>query len=203
MSEFISDRKIRYDLLMQDAMRGIIKTVLKYVAANGLPGEHHFFIVFDTTHPGVQLSERIQAQYPDEMTIVLQHQFWGLQVHDTAFEVQLSFNNKIERLVIPFTAIKGFVDPSVTYGFHIGGTDAPKSAAHLNMLMPHSDSGHESKPEPSASTAVTAEIAKVRDRLRDKASIKRNEEADQKAEPVSTDKPQSAEIVELDQFRKK
>ena len=187
MSENVSEKKIRYDLLMQDAMRGVIKAVLKDVAENGLPGDHHFFIVFDTTHPGVDLSDSIQAQYPEEMTIVLQHQFWGLQVHDSYFEVQLSFNNKIERLVVPFTAIKGFVDPSVSYGFHIAGSEAPKSAAHLNLLVPNT--GFEEKPEMVTSTAATGDI--------DKEKKDAPAEGDQK--PV----PASAEIVELDQFRKK
>ena len=102
---------IRYDLLAQDALRGVVRTVLIEDAKNGLPGEHHFYITFDTTADGVKLSPRMRAQYPQEMTIVLQHQFWDLIVTDEGFEVGLSFGGVSERLTVPFAAIKRFVDP--------------------------------------------------------------------------------------------
>jgi uncharacterized protein len=106
---------IRYDVLIQDAMRGLVRTVLKDAAVRGLLGEHHFFISFDTHHPGVKLSPRMRAQYPDEMTIVLQHQFWDLKVADDGFEVGLSFNGITERLGVPFAAVRRFADPSVNF----------------------------------------------------------------------------------------
>ena len=107
---------IRYDILAQEALRGMVRNVLTDAAKNkGLPGEHHFFITFDTTAEGVRLSDRLRAQYPEEMTIVLQHQFWDLKVTDDAFEVGLSFGGVPERLLVPFDAIKGFVDPSVQF----------------------------------------------------------------------------------------
>ena len=99
---------IRYDLLTQDAMRGVVRRVLRDAAAKGLAGEHHFFISFATRAPGVKLSPRLRAQYAEEMTIVLQHQFWDLTVADESFEVGLSFNGIPERLNVPFAAIKGF-----------------------------------------------------------------------------------------------
>jgi hypothetical protein len=107
---------IRYDLLVQEALRGVLRTVLSDAARNGLPGDHHFFVTFDTCAEGVRLSQRMRAQYPKEMTIVLQHEFWDLAVTDDAFEVGLSFGRVPERLSIPFAAVKGFFDPSVPYG---------------------------------------------------------------------------------------
>jgi len=107
---------IRYDILAQEALRGVVRKVLSEVARTGLPGEHHFFISFVTRAPGVRLSERLLAQYDKEMTIVLQNQFWDLKVTETAFEVGLSFDGQPEMLGIPFSAIKGFFDPSVQFG---------------------------------------------------------------------------------------
>src|SRR5580765_3294270 len=107
---------IRYDILVQEALRGMVRDVLAEAAKNkGMPGEHHFFITFDTSAEGVQLSPRLRAQYPEEMTVVLQHQFWDLKVTDEAFEVGLSFGGVAERLLVPFDAIKAFADPSVQF----------------------------------------------------------------------------------------
>src|SRR6186997_2146655 len=107
---------IRYDILVQEALRGMVRDVLAEAAKNkGLPGEHHFFITFDTTAEGVRLSPRLRAQYPQEMTIVLQHQFWDLKVTDAAFEVGLSFGGVAEKLIVPLAAIKVFADPSVQF----------------------------------------------------------------------------------------
>ncbi|MBV8840646.1 MAG: hypothetical protein JO000_29265 [Alphaproteobacteria bacterium] len=108
---------IRYDLLTQQALRAVVRRVLSDVAKTGaLPGEHHFYVTFDTRAPGVKLSPRLREQYPEDMTIVLQHQFWDLIVTDAYFEVGLSFNGISERLHVPLEAIKGFFDPSVQFG---------------------------------------------------------------------------------------
>lgn len=107
---------MRYDLLAQNALKGVVRDALKIAETTGLPGEHHFYIAFNTRHPGVELSEKIAARYPREMTIVLQHQFWNLKVGDDRFEVELSFDNVPEHLVIPFDAVKGFLDPAVQFG---------------------------------------------------------------------------------------
>ncbi|MDR6333964.1 MULTISPECIES: SspB family protein [Xanthobacter] len=107
---------IRYDLLAQEALRSVVRRVLTDVAKTGLPGDHHFFISFDTRAPGVRLSQRMKEKYPEEMTIVLQHQFWDLIVTETSFEVGLSFGGIPERLLVPFTALKGFFDPAVKFG---------------------------------------------------------------------------------------
>ena len=107
----------RYDLLTQQALRGVVRDVLAEVAKKkGLPGDHHFYISFDTQAEGVQLSERLRKQYPEQMTIILQHQFWDLAVNERSFEVGLSFGGIPETLVIPFEAINGFFDPSVQFG---------------------------------------------------------------------------------------
>jgi uncharacterized protein len=107
---------IRYDILAQEALRGVVRTVLTDAAKNGLPGEHHFYISFDTCADGVRLSPRMLAEYPEEMTIVLQHQFWDLAVTEDGFEVGMSFGGIPERVAVPFAAIKGFLDPSVEFG---------------------------------------------------------------------------------------
>lgn len=118
--------QIRYDILAQEALRGVVRQVLSEVVKTGLPGEHHFFISFVTRAPGVRLSERLLGQYEKEMTIVLQNQFWDLKVTDTGFEVGLSFDGQNELLVIPFSAVKGFFDPSVQFGlqFDVGADEA-------------------------------------------------------------------------------
>src|SRR5476649_1882714 len=107
---------IHYDLLTQQALRGVVRSVLADAAKKGLLGDHHFFIEFDTLAAGVRMSDRLRAQHPEKMTIILQHQFWDLAVNDTAFEVGLSFGGITERLTIPFDAIHGFFDPSVQFG---------------------------------------------------------------------------------------
>lgn len=107
---------IRYDILTQEALRGVVRKVLSEVARTGLPGEHHFFISFVTRAPGVRMSQRLLEQYDKEMTIVLQNQFGSLRVSETGFEVELSFDGRPELLAIPFSAVKGFFDPSVQFG---------------------------------------------------------------------------------------
>jgi uncharacterized protein len=106
---------LRYDLLIQDALRGVVRQVLYGAAREGLPGDHHFYISFRTHAKGVRLSSRMRELYPDEMTIILQHQFWDLTVGDDSFEVGLSFRNVPELLLIPFDAITRFFDPSVGF----------------------------------------------------------------------------------------
>ncbi|MFD1328538.1 SspB family protein [Mycoplana ramosa] len=107
---------IRYDILAQDALRSVIRKVLSEVAATGhLPGDHHFFITFLTGAPGVRISQHLKSKYPEQMTIVVQHQFWDLKVTESQFEIGLSFSDTPEKLVIPFNAIRGFYDPSVSF----------------------------------------------------------------------------------------
>ena len=109
-------RSIDYGNLMHRAMRGLIQSVLRDVAEHGLPGAHHFFITFDTTHPGVAMADWLKARYPSEMTVVIQHWFENLTVTDDGFSVTLNFGNQPEPIVIPFDAVRTFVDPSVEFG---------------------------------------------------------------------------------------
>jgi uncharacterized protein len=114
---------IRYDVLARDALRGVLRRVLTDAAEHGLPSDHHFFITFVSTADGVKLSPRLLAQYPEEMTVILQHQFWDLVVTEDRFEVGLSFGGIPERLVVPFSAIKSFFDPSVQFGLQFETSD--------------------------------------------------------------------------------
>ncbi len=131
-----AEHDIDYDALAQEAMRGVVRAVLSRVQKSGLPGNHHFYIAFDTRHPGVVLSKRLKSKYAEEMTIVLQHRFWELIVTDVRFEVKLTFDGIPERLVIPFDAIKVFFDPSVPYGLQFdeagAARDGTSSVVGLN-----------------------------------------------------------------------
>jgi uncharacterized protein len=142
---------IRYDILTQEAMRGVVRKVLAEVAKTGLPGEHHFFISFLTRAPGVRVSQRLLDQYPADMTIVLQNQFWDLKVNDTGFEVGLSFDDKPEILIIPFTAVKGFFDPSVQFGMEL------KTAPQLPTEDEKAEASEPTKLVPASPAATPAQ----------------------------------------------
>ncbi len=114
-----------YEELLHDAYRVIVRKVLSRVAKTGLPGEHHFYIAFRTKAPGVSLPDFLVERYPEEMTIVLQHDFWGLEVDEDGFEVHLHFDRKPTRMVIPFHALTGFLDPSVQFGVKFDDEDIP------------------------------------------------------------------------------
>jgi hypothetical protein len=116
-------RSIDYGNLMHRAMRGLIQSVLNDVAEHGLPGAHHFFITFDTRHPGVILADWLRERYPTEMTIVIQHWFENLTVTDEGFSITLNFGNNPEPMVIPFDALRTFVDPSVEFGLRFETQD--------------------------------------------------------------------------------
>jgi len=124
-----AEHDIDYDALAQEAMRGVVRAVLSRVQKSGLPGNHHFYIAFDTRHPGVVLSKRLKSKYAEEMTIVLQHRFWELIVSDARFEVKLTFDGIPERLVVPFAAIKVFFDPSVPYGLQFDEAGATRDGS--------------------------------------------------------------------------
>jgi len=152
---------IRYDILAQEALRGVVRKVLAEVAKTGLPGEHHFFISFVTRAPGVRVSQRLLEQYDKEMTIVLQNQFWDLKVNETAFEVGLSFDGHPEILVIPFAAIKGFFDPSVQFGLQFDPATTPAAAGEPQPLPepveqePAAPPAAAATPEPSGEKVVS------------------------------------------------
>jgi len=122
----MSKDQLRYDRMVEGALRGVVRDALKAVEANGLPGEHHFYVTFRTAYPGVQIPEYLRSQYPGEMTIVLQYQFYGLEITKERFSVTLSFGGQHERLVIPFHAITTFADPSVNFALQFQATGAPE-----------------------------------------------------------------------------
>ncbi|TVR10548.1 MAG: Stringent starvation protein B [Salinarimonadaceae bacterium] len=127
---------IRYDLLVQDALKGVVRKVLGDATRDGLPGDHHFYVSFRTDFPGVRLSTRMREKYPQDMTIVLQHQFWDLAVTEHALEVGLSFSGVPERLLIPFDAMTGFFDPSVQFGLKFEIQEPPALAAPASLGSP-------------------------------------------------------------------
>lgn len=117
-----NESPLQYEAWIEDAFRGVVKKALRFVQDHGLPGDHHFYITFETKNNGVSLSKWIIDQYPEEMTVVLQHQYTDLQVEDDYVHLTLTFNGKQETLVIPFLAITSFADPSVNFGLQIKTT---------------------------------------------------------------------------------
>jgi hypothetical protein len=172
---------IRYDILAQAALRGVVRTVLADVARKGLPGEHYFKITFATTAPGVRLSERMRGQYPETMTIVLQHQFWDLVVDDDGFEVGLSFGGIPERVAVPFDTVTAFFDPAVQFGFQ------------FETLEAH--------PEAHAAEDQNAGQAAARPTAQPTEALPAPTPPEQPA--PSANSGGGAEVVRLDRFRKK
>lgn len=206
----MADDLIRYDLLVQEALRGVVRKVLTDAARDGLVGEHHFYVSFRTEAPGVRMSQALREKYPQDMTIVLQHQFWDLGVTEHAFEVGLSFSGVPERLLVPFDALTGFFDPSVQFGLkfdlsegaeaEVAGEDQPGAKAGPRGAA--SEPG-EVKPKgtglaaignsgtPKVLPAPAAQGAKVEDKP---ARPARKEGEGEES---------GAEVVSLDAFRKK
>lgn len=176
---------IRYDLLTQAALRGVVRTVLADAAKNGLPGEHHFKITFATGAAGVRLSERMRAQYPQAMTIILQHQFWDLTVRDEAFDVGLSFGGVGERLTVPFEAVTAFIDPCVQFGFQFATAEDEQEALNAAKM---SDEPASEAPAPAPAPATQTKRA---DALPAPDAKEREETSP------------GAEVVSLDRFRKR
>jgi len=181
----------RYDLLTQQALRGVVRNVLtEVVKKKMLPGDHHFYISFDTQAEGVRMSERLRAQYPEEMTIILQHQYWDLVVNERGFEVGLSFGGIPEKLNIPFEAISGFVDPSVQFGLQFEEViEGEERQAPANMQDKPSKKKRMPARPPSVVMPETSPV----------------EPAAATPEPKPEKKPASGggEVVRLDRFRKK
>ncbi len=171
----MTDDLMKYDQMVEDALRGVVRKALQHALDEGLPGDHHFYLTFRTTAPGVSIPDYLQDQYPEEMTIVLQHQFWDLVIEDEQFTVTLSFKNRPAELHIPYNALTAFVDPSVKFGLQFtvesGGTASLPSIRPEGDLVPASDDPSSS--QPGEDTA--------------------NEDGE----------ADGAEVVSLDQFRKK
>lgn len=166
----------QYDKMVEAALRGVVRDALACAARDGLRGGHHFYIGFRTGAPGVVLPPQILAKYPEDMTIVLQHQFWGLEVGAAAFSVTLSFNSRMEQLTIPLAAVTTFADPSVKFGLQF---EAPSEAAA-------------EQPETAVAKAAPAALP-AGEKPASKKPAGENKEAERPA----------AEIVTLDRFRKR
>jgi hypothetical protein len=205
---------LRYDLLAQEALRGVVQRVLTDAAKNGLPGDHHFYISFDTRMPGVRISPRLREKYPEEMTIVLQHQFWDLIVAEQGFEVGLSFNGVPERLVVPFEAIKGFFDPSVQFGlqFEVVKKEGAEGATEPTTATPLPPAA---QPSPATRRGVRTKPAKA-PAAKSPSPSSGSPSSPPPAVPAPSDtvekpgdndggpdRPAGAEVVRLDRFRKK
>lgn len=184
----MADDHIRYDILAQEALRGVMRKVLGEVARTGLPGNHHFFITFLTGAPGVRVSSRLRERYPEQMTIVLQYQYWDLKVTDTGFEVGLSFSDVPEKLEVPFAAVRGFYDPSVNFELEFDvKAEVPVQAAP-DAAAP--------QPQPAP--------AKLPGTPRKAESAKKPAPAAKEKAPAATEEgAKGAEVVSLDAFRKK
>ncbi|UCA44704.1 SspB family protein [Pseudochrobactrum sp. XF203] len=193
---------IRYDILAQDALRGVIRKVLMEVNKAGLPGNHHFFITFLTEAPGVRISSRLKEKYPEQMTIVMQHQYWDLVVTEQFFEVGLSFGEIAEKLVIPFSAIRGFYDPSVNFELEFdvsvalptgdNDTDDLEIVSELRLQ----DDAEEDE------TEAPAKPAKKPTKKADRSKTTAKEDSSETTDKEEAPKP-SADVVSLDAFRKK
>ncbi|HEV2507535.1 MAG TPA: SspB family protein [Mesorhizobium sp.] len=177
----MADDHIRYDILAQEALRGVMRKVLAEVARTGLPGNHHFFITFLTGAPGVRISSRLRERYPEQMTIVIQFQYWDLKVTEAGFEVGLSFSDIPEKLEIPFSAVRGFYDPSVNF--------------ELEFDV-RTETADEVEEKPAVEPVALAP---------EKKSESKKKAAAEPEKPAA-DEPASgkgAEVVSLDAFRKK
>jgi uncharacterized protein len=206
----MSSDLIRYDLLVQDALRSVVRNVLIDVGKNGLPGEHHFYISFKTGAPGVRISNRLREQYPDEMTIVMQHQFWDLGITDHTFEVGLSFGGVPERLLVPFDSIVGFFDPSVQFGLKFEVQEPETVAENENDGAKAAKTPVTGVVAPLVPAKVAGGLLKPTDKGRDhgteitqkpKSKKSADKAAAENTEPPA-DQPTAA-VVSLDAFRKK
>lgn len=178
----MAEDQIRYDILAQEALRGVMRKVLTEVARTGLPGNHHFFITFLTGAPGVRISSRLRERYPEQMTIVLQFQYWDLKVTEAGFEVGLSFADVPEKLEIPFSAVRGFYDPSVNFELEFDVKVDEPTEAPIPLV-----------PEKKTKDATTAKADK-----KEASESQPEESADDDG-----DGAKGAQVVSLDAFRKK
>jgi hypothetical protein len=191
--------QIRYDLLTQQALRSVVRNVLVDTARKGqLPGDHHFYISFNTRADGVRLSNRLRAQYPEEMTIILQHQYWDLEVHDTSFEVGLSFGGVPEKLMVPFDAIKGFFDPSVQFGLQFEEVTEGEGAQPPAEAQPADKPAGKKRPPPAPAAAVAPPNSVPPGPAPMAPTAKKAEQTDEPDKPSG-----GGEVVRLDRFRKK
>ena len=207
------DSLLPYDLWTEEALRQVVVRALAHVGAEGMPCEHHFYVSFRTDRPGVSIPTRLLTQYPHEMTIVLQHQFWDLGVTEHTFEVGLSFSGIPERLLIPFDALVGFFDPSVQFGlkFELNGETAQSQAEGDNDAAPADAAPKGKLPalKPAPRLLIAADTAEVSPappsdaKPRAKVKSDAQTDTDQAAGDDEDGDKQSAKVLSLDAFRKK
>lgn len=198
---------MRYDLLAQQALRGVVRAALERVRTDGLPGDHHFYIAFDTNFPGARLSDRLKRKYPEEMTVVLQHQFWGLDVQEHHFAVELSFDNIPEKLEVPFASIRGFFDPHVQFGLQFEMEEANQNGAVDEDAAENKNDAAAANPP---RISVVGEETDHGEQVEDDPELEENaelEEAtgandDEEAAEDAEDDAGEAKVVSLDAFRK-
>ncbi len=181
--------RFHYDALVDDALRSVVRRVLRQVADKGLPGSHHFYISFRSTDPGVELPEYLRAKYPEEMTIVLQHQYWDLVIEEEFFEVTVSFNKQQEHIKVPFAALSAFVDPSVRFGLQFDRKDKGATAADNKVVT---------APTPLPAPEKRPPLVAPTDGGEAKTDAASASAADQAPKPDDGSK-----VVKLDSFRKK
>lgn len=160
-SAAMPDEPLRYDRMVERALRNVVRDALRETAANGLPGGHHFYITFRTGHPHVTMPDWLRASYPEDITIVLQYQFWGLEVEDERFSVTLSFNGRNERLVVPYEAVSAFADPSVKFGLQFESAKPAKDAASAAPAAQAGNIAVEAAKPRAAENEATEETKKV------------------------------------------
>jgi hypothetical protein len=187
---------IRYDLLVQDALRSVVRKVLADTARTGLIGDHHFNIAFKTQAPGVVAPAAVKSRFPDEMSIILQHEFWDLVVTQDAFEVSLNFSRKAERLTVPFDSITGFSDPSVPFGFKLEPR-VPEPAAGRAPTAAGKPPAAPAPAPPKTSPAKSAS-GPASAKPSQPAPAKSSQSQEKSAEPGG-----EAKVVSIDAFRKK
>ena len=180
---------LRYDLMVQDALKGVVRKILTEAARDGLPGEHHFYVTFRTGAPGVRLSQRLREKHPDEMTIVLQHQYWDLIIREDDFEVTVSFNKLQERIKVPFAALSAFVDPSVRFGLQFDRRDK-ETGEKVSPEKPEGASEPTPLPVPEKRPAPP---------VADGETVGTEGEAGEAPKPEDA----ASKVVKLDSFRKK
>ncbi|WP_282606518.1 SspB family protein [Pelagibius sp. Alg239-R121] len=192
-----SDNALRYDRMVEDALLSVVHRSLSYAAENGLPGDHHFYITFRTDHPGVDIPNHLRERYPGEMTIILQYQFWDLEVGDDIFSVTLSFSDVPEKLTIPFEAVAAFADPSVRFGlqFDVGDSAEDDEDENLSNDPALADDGN-------AALSGDFPNADPQDNSSD-GSSGGNQATESDEEDPDAEGDDSDNVVTLDTFRKK
>jgi len=193
---------LQYDKMVEGALRGVVREALVYISKNGLPGNHHFYLTFRTDHPGVDISETLRGQYPNDMTVVLQHQYWGLEVNDDHFVVNLSFNNVPERLQVPYAALMSFVDPSVKFGLQFQPVDPETPAGMSGGFTAAAAAAESSKPAKPKLTEAKPADSKPIELKPAKAEAPKTEPAKSVPSKTATKAPLKAPLKAEDAAKK-